>query len=163
MNKINRIAKFSRDYSFGSNGIVFGIIAIIFGMIAFKWNNARLDYPMIEAEVIGVALEQEAYDDGDTHYDATYTVDVRYSVDGQEYEGTLNDQSEIKVGETTRIDYNPSDPTDIGYHQAAWVPAIIIAVGVLGIVIGIVNIVKNRNKNIKLKKQEEEWKNGKNL
>ena len=67
MNLINRIAKFSRDYSFGSGIIEFGIIAIIFGIIAFKWNNARLDYPMIEAEVTGVALEQEAYDDGNTH------------------------------------------------------------------------------------------------
>ncbi|MBR1635509.1 MAG: DUF3592 domain-containing protein [Lachnospiraceae bacterium] len=163
MNLINRIAKFSRDYSFGSGIIEFGIIAIIFGIIAFKWNNARLDYPMIEAEVTGVALEQEAYDDGNTHYDATYTVDIKYSVDGREYGAKLNDQPETKVGKIIRIDYNPSDPTDIGHHEAAWFPAIIIAVGVLGIVIGIVSIVKNRNKNVKLRKQEEEWSNGKNL
>ncbi len=164
MNKINRLAKFSRDYSFSYGAIVFGIIGIVMGVIAFKWNNARLDYPMIRAEVTGVTLEHEAYDDiDDIHQDATYTVNIRYFVDGQEYEAVLNDQPEIKVGETTEIDYNPSDPTDIGHHEAAWFPAVIVAVGVALIAAGIINIVRSRKKNIKLKQQEEEWKNGKNL
>lgn len=164
MNNINRLAKFSRDYSFSYGTIVFGIIWIVVGAIAFKWNNARLDYPFIQAQVTGVTLEREAYEDIDgIKQDATYTVDIRYYVDGQEYEAVLNDQPEIKVGETTEIDYNPSDPTDIGHHEAAWFPAIIIAVGVVMIAAGIINIVRSRKKNIKLKQQEEEWKNGKNL
>ena len=73
-------------YSFPCGAILFGIIVIIFGTVAFKVNNERLDYPVIQAEVTKVKLEHEAYDVGDTHYDATYTVDIRYSVDGQEYE-----------------------------------------------------------------------------
>ena len=160
MTLINKIAKFSRDYSFSCGAILFGIIVIIFGTVAFKVNNERLDYPMIQAEVTKVTLEHEAYDVGDTHYDATYTVDIRYSVDGQEYEAVLEDQPEIKPGETTEIDYNPSDPTEIGHHEAAWFPVIIIIVGMVGAIVGVISMVKMRNKNRKLKQQEEEWKNG---
>ena len=161
MNKINRMAKFSRDYSFSYGTIVFGVLWIIFGVFAFKWNNVRLDYPIIKAEVTGVTLEHEAYEGiDDTHYEATYSVDIRYSVDGQEYEAVLNDHPEVKVGENVEIDYNPSDPTDIGHHEAAWFPAVLIAVGVVMIVAGVINIVRTRKKNIKLKEQEEEWENG---
>ena len=59
MNNINRLAKFSRDYSFSYGTIVFGIIWIVVGAIAFKWNNARLDYPFIQAQVTGVTFERE--------------------------------------------------------------------------------------------------------
>jgi len=160
MSTINRMAKFSRDYSFSFGFISFGIIVIIFGIIALNVNNSRLNYPVIQAEVTSVTLEHEAYDVGDTHYDATYTIDIRYSVDGREYEAVLEDQPEIKVGDTTEIDYNPSDPTEIGHHEAAWFPYLIIAAGVVGVIVGSISFITTRKKNIKLKQQEEDWKNG---
>ena len=87
MNLLNRYAKIERDYSYGYGIAVSGIIVIIFGIIAFYVVNCRIDYPTTEAVVTDVELYEEAHYEGETRYNASYTIYFTYNVDGQEYEG----------------------------------------------------------------------------
>lgn len=163
MGFLNRVAKAERDYYSGASFAVFGVIVIAFGILALMINNKRLDYPEIDAEVIGVELQNEEYYSDDTYNPATYYLDIRYTVDGQEYETTIDQQPKKEVGDTVKIDYDPSDPTQVGSHTAAWFPYIIITAGVAGVAGGVISIIRNREKNRRLKEQEEEWSHGQNV
>ena len=163
MSFLNRVAKAERDYYSGASFAFFGVIVIAFGILGLIVNNKRLDFPETNAEVTGVELQNEGYYSGDTYNEATYYLDIRYTVDGQEYETTIDQQPKKEVGDTVRIDYDPSDPTQVGSHTAAWFPYIIIAAGVAGVAGGVISIIRNREKNKRLKEQEEEWSHGQNV
>lgn len=38
---------------------------------------------------------------------------IKYTVDGQEYEGSIDSGDNMKIGSTVTVDYNPDDPTDV--------------------------------------------------
>lgn len=162
MISLGRIAKFERDYSYGGSFIFFGIIALAFGILCMIVNNSRLDYPQVYAEVTGVELQHEADPDDNADSD-TYRLNLRYTVDGVEYETVFENEPVKKVGDTIKIDYDPSDPSKAGSHVEAWFPYLIIGAGALAIIGGIISIIRNRKKNRLLKEQEEEWSNGQNL
>jgi|GEM_PF-2332374 len=154
MSRINRIAKFYSDYGAFFNFIIFGITGIVCGFVALSINNKRLDYPVIYADVTNA---EPAYKSDDVTKE--YTLNIRYTVDGQDYEAVLYDMPEGSFGETTKIDYDPADPSQIGRHEAAWFPFIIIAIGVILAAVGVTGAVRSRKKNRQLKLQEEEWNN----
>ncbi|MBQ6526971.1 MAG: DUF3592 domain-containing protein [Clostridia bacterium] len=157
---MNRIAQFMRDYSFASFFIPLGLILMVMGFIMFGQVRDRQGFPVIPAEVIGSELYEEAYDDGDTHHDATYRITVRYTVDGQTYEGEYGIFPEIKIGSQVRINYNPADPHDIAQPISMPVPLAMLAGSVVVIAASVISILKTREKNKALKKQEEEWEHG---
>ena len=157
---MNRIAKFFRDYALARFLLPAGIIAVIFGIISIGPVAKRLNYPTTQATVIRSELYEEAYNEGDTHRDATYTVFVRYAVDGVEYEEEYGIFPEMKEGETVTINYNPEDHRDIGQPNSMLLPYGIIAAGVLALAGGIYDIIRVFRKNKALKKQEEDWKHG---
>ena len=151
MISLGRIAKFERDYSYGGSFIFWGMIVLAVGILCLIVNNSRLDYPEIDAEVTGAELSD------------TYRLNLRYTVDGVEYETVFENEPVKKVGDTIKIDYDPSDPSKAGSHVGAWFPYLIIGAGALAIIGGIISIIRNREKNRLLKEQEEEWSNGQNL
>lgn len=163
MNLLNRYAKNERDYSYGYGNAVFGIIVIIFGIFAFYVVNCRIDYPTTEAVVTDVELYEEAHYEGETLYNASYTIYFTYNVDGQEYEGKFDDREKEEVGNVIEINYNPSDPTDVSWPNSMLIPIIIIVGGGVMVTVGLVNARKIKEKNQRLKEQEEEWNFGKNL
>ncbi len=157
---MNSIAKFFRDYAVARFALPMGLILIVFGICIISPVTTRLNYPQTEATVTKVELYEDAYYDGDTHYDATYRIFVKYNVNGEEYEEEYGVFPEMKVGTTVKINYNPNDYHDIGQPNSILLPYGIIAGGVVALAVGIVSIIRTRKKNEGLKKQEEEWKNG---
>ena len=157
---MNRIAKFFRDYALARFLLPAGIIAIIFGIISIGPVARRLNFPTTQATVTRTELYEEAYYEGETHHDATYTVFVKYAVDGVEYEEEYGVFPEMKEGDTVTINYNPNDHRDIGQPNSMLLPYGIIVAGVLALAGGIYNIIRVNKKNKALKKQEEGWKNG---
>lgn len=157
---MNRIAHFFRDYAFVGFLLPMGMIAILFGWVSIGPVATRLNYPTTQATVTRVELYEAAYDAGDTHYDATYTITVRYAVDGIEYEEEYGVFPQMKEGETVTINYNPNDHRDIGQPHSMLLPYGIIAVGVAALAGGIFNIIRINRKNRALKKQEDAWKHG---
>lgn len=157
---MNRFAKFMRDYALARFLLPMGVIAIIFGCTAIGPVATRLNYPTTQATVTRVELYEEAYDAGDTHNEATYTITVRYAVDGTEYEEEYGIFPEMKEGEKVTINYNPNDPRDIGQPNSMLLPYGIIAAGVAALAGGIFDVIRVNKKNRALKKQEEEWKHG---
>ena len=73
---MNRFARFFRDYALARFLLPMGVLAIVFGVVAIGPVARRLNYPTTQATVTGVELCEAAYDSGDTHYEATYTITV---------------------------------------------------------------------------------------
>lgn len=157
---MNRIARFLRDYALARFLLPLGVIAIIFGCFAIGPVARRLNYPTTQATVTRAELFEAEYNDGDTHHDATYTITVKYTVDGVEYEEEYGVFPQMKEGETVTINYNPKDHRDIGQPNSMLLPYGIIAAGIAALAVGIVNIIRTNRKNRALKKQEEAWKHG---
>ena len=160
MNFINRFAKFNRDYSLAMFMLPAALILIVFGCISIGPVAKRLNYPQTEATVTRAELYEEAYYDGNTHHDATYTIFVKYAVDGQEYEEEYGVFPKMNEGDKVTINYNPDDHRDIGQPNSMLLPYGIIAAGAAALAVGVVSIIRARNKNKALKQHEEEWKNG---
>ena len=106
-------------------------------------------------------LYEEAHYEGDTRHDATYTVFVRYAVDGVEYEEEYGVFPAMQEGQAITINYNPDDPRDIGQPNSMLLPYGVIAAGVLALAGGVYSIIRVNRKNRAMKKQEEAWKHGK--
>lgn len=158
MNKIITVIRESRVARFL---IPAGLMLIVFGIIFFIAVNRSKDYIKTEATVTKVELEQEAYTDGNgDRVEATYTVSVKYTADGKEYESELGGLSEYKVGDKMTVYYNPADPAQITQINNPVIPLIIIAAGIAALAGGIISSINAVKRMKKMKDQEKEWANG---
>ena len=148
---MNRFARFLRDYALARFLLPLGVVAIIFGCVALGPDAKRLNYPKTQATVTRAELYEEAYDEGDTHHDATYTIYVKYAVDGVEYEEAYGVHPEMKPGETLTINYNPNNHRDIGQPISMLLPYGIIASGIAALAGGIFSIIHTNKKNRNLR------------
>ena len=159
---MNGIATFFRESRVARFFIPAGIILIVFGVIMFNINNKNQNYIETESTVTSVAVEQEAYTDTEgNQVEATYVVDITYTVDGKEYTGNLPGQSKHNVGDKIKIYYNPDDPTKITQTKSMILPVVIIVAGLASLVGGIISAVRVVKEHKELKTQEEGWKNDK--
>ena len=154
---MNRLAAFYRSYGAIPFFLPFGLILIVFGFMMFRSADITKDYLKTEAVVTRTELFEEEHYDGDTHHDATYTVFVKYTVDGQEYEEEFGIFSGYKEGEKVQIVYNPANPREISSPGSFVIPVIMMAAGVLVLVITVLYTIRTAKKNAALKSQEKEW------
>ena len=104
---MNKIFVFMRESSTARFFIPLGLILIIFGVIMFVINHNNQNYIEIEAVVSNVEVLQEEYIDADgNRVEETYRVNVKYTVDGKEYEEKLENVSKYNVGDKMTIYYN---------------------------------------------------------
>ncbi len=139
-----------------------GLILLICGIIFLAVTLNQQDYEKTEAIVTGVELIEEAHTDANgDHVDANYSVDLKYTVDGKEYETKgLEGVGERKVGETMIIYYNPKNPQEITQTKSPVIPIILIVGGIAALVGGIVSAVNAVRRIRMMKEQEREWANG---
>ena len=157
---MNKMSVFLRESSTARILIPIGIILIIFGVIMFFVNNSNKDYVKTEGTISNVVLAQEAYTDADgNEVEATYTVSVKYTVDGKEYDQVLGELPEDKIGEKITIYYNPNDPSRITQSKSMVIPVVITLGGIVAFVGGIISGINSYKRYKKMKNQEEEWKN----
>ena len=161
MEILNKFAKFNRAFSLALFMLPAAVILIVFGCLSIGPVAKRLNYPQTEATVTKAELYEEAYYDSDnTYHDATYTIFVKYTLDGQEYEEEYGVFPKMNEGDKVTINYNPDDYRDIGQPHSMLLPYGIIAAGVAALAVGVVSVIRAINKNKALKKQEEKWQNG---
>ena len=157
---MNNVFKFFRETSTGRFFIPLGIILVIFGIVfLFSINNSK-NFIKTEAVVSKLELFEEAYNNGDTEFDATYTVYVKYTVDGVDYEEEYGVFSDYKENDKVTIAYNPDNPKEIVQPNSIILPIILIILGILSFTFGVISLVKSIKKYKKLKLQEKEWENG---
>lgn len=158
---MNKFATIMRESSTARFFIPAGILLIIFGIAVFVINNKNQNYIKTDAIVTNVELlEEETTDlDGNT-VEAKYNVDIKYSVEGKEYNEKLEDVSKSNVGDKIIIYYNPDDPSQITMTKSLILPIIMTLVGVASLSFGIINAVNTVKKNKKMKEQERSWANG---
>ena len=159
---MNKMFTFMRESSTARILIPIGILVTIFGIITFIITLNNQNYIKTEATVTKVTLVEEAYTDTDgNHVDATYDVRLKYTVDGKEYETTLNNVGKYKKNEKVKIYYNPEDPNKITQTKSIFIPIVFIVAGIASIVGGIISAINAVKKSKKMKEQERNWKDAK--
>lgn len=157
---MNDFFTLSRETGFGRFFIPFGIVCIVLSVLFFSSSNNTKDFIKTEGIVSRTELAEAEYYDGEEHHEATYTVYVKYTVDGVEYDEEYGVFSGYNVGDKVTISYNPNDPHDIAQPIGIVLPIVLSVIGIAGITGGIVSLVKAFKKHKKMKKQEEEWAHG---
>ncbi len=158
---MNKMITFMRESSTARFFIPAGILLIIFGIFMFVINNKNQDYIKTEAIVSNVELLEEEYTDIDGNLvEATYSANVKWTVDGKEYEEKLENVSKYNIGDKMTIYYNPKDPSQITQTKSLILPIAIIALGVAALIGGMVSAINAIKKHNKMKEQERNWANG---
>ena len=158
MNKLTYILRESQTARFF---IPAGIILTIFSIIFFNASVQNKNYIKTESTVTNVVMDEEAHTDADgEHIDASYTVTVKYTVDGTEYESDLSGLSEYTVGDKMTIYYNPDDPSLITQTKSIIIPLIMGAAGIAAFVFGLISGANAIKRYQKMKNQEREWTHG---
>ena len=158
---MNKLAFILRESGLARFLIPFGIILAIFGGVMFSINKKNQNYVETEATITKVELDEADHKDadGDT-VEATYYLSIKYTVNGKEYEAVLDGMPKQEVGETTKIYYNPSDPSQITGTKTLIIPLIMMGAGAAALVGGVVSLINAIKRYKKLKDQEKEWANG---
>ena len=155
---MNKLIYILRESQFARFLIPAGILLIVFGIIMFGANKNNQDYLPTEAVVTSAELVEDAHTDADgTHVDATYDVIVSYKVDGKDYTTQLGELPGYKVGDMTKIYYNPDDPSQITQTKSMVLPVVIIVAGVAVLAAGIFSAVKALGRYKRMKEQEAAW------
>ena len=158
---MNKIFTFMRESSTARFFIPLGLILIAFGVIVLVINMKNHDYIITEATVSNVELIQEDYTGTDeNHVDETYSVTVKYTVDGKDYNEKLDNVSKYNVGDKMTIYYNPKDPSQISQSNSFTLPIIMILGGIASLTGGLVSLVNVIKRHKKMKEQERSWTNG---
>ena len=146
---MNKIITIIRESALARFLIPAGIILIVFGVVFFGASKRNQHYKQTSAQVTSVTLTE-----------ATYTLGIRYTVDGKEYENDLSGMSKREAGDRIVIYYDPDDPNMITQTKSLIIPLVIIAAGIGAVVAGIVsgvNVIRRYNR---MKAQEREWSHG---
>lgn len=155
MNKLAVILRESRTARFL---IPVGLILIIFGIVFFTISKQNQNYIKTEATVISAEMD-EAADEKDRK-DATYTVTLRYTVNGKEYEAELSGVSKYEPGAKMTIYYDPNDPARITQTKSLIIPLAMVAAGVVAFAGGVVSGANAIKRYQRMKEQEKEWTHG---
>ena len=157
---MNKLFTFMRESSTARFFIPAGIMLIIFGVIMFVINNKNQNYIGIEAVVSKVELLQEEYIDTDgNRVEPTYNANVKYTVDGKEYDEKLENVSKYNVGDKMTIYYNPNNPEEITGSKSIIIPIVMIIAGIASTVGGTISAINAVKKHKKMKEQERSWAN----
>lgn len=157
---MNKLAAFMRDYSTARFFIPLGIILLVFGIFFFGSVQRTKNFPKTEGVVTRTELAEEAYTDREGYHEATYTVYVKYTVDGKDYETDYGVFPQMKVGDKVSVAYNPADPSDMTQPHSIWIPIGFIAGGLAALGGSAVSIINTTKKRRAMKAQEEEWAHG---
>lgn len=122
-------------------------ICVIIGGIIFQVNNTRFlkTAEKADAKITDIITSYDS--DGE----ANHNVNVRFMVNGEEYEGVLGEwNSGMYIGKTITVYYNPNNPNQFRGGSSKFVGAIMIAFGAIFAVIGAVPLINDKKrKNIK--------------
>ena len=155
---MNKFITILRESSLARFLIPLSIMLIGFGIVLFVIQNKNKDFIPIEATVTRAELSQEAYIDvDDTYHEATYTIYVKYTVDGKEYEGSLPELPKYESGDKIKITYNPEDPSQISQRVGYIIPMAMVIGGFITLIVGVLNIVKTIKKYKAMSEQEKDW------
>ena len=140
--------------------IPLGIVLMVFSVFMYNFVNRTKDFIKTEAVVTKAELYDEEHLDTDGNtVEATYTITVRYTAEGKEYEEEYGIFSGMKEGDKVIVAYNPDDPKEIVQPTGFIWPYAMMGGGALAFAFGIASLFKAAKKRDKMAAQEEEWNN----
>lgn len=131
MNLIKKYSKVRAAFGMIVVGLIISIIAGVIFITPDKGTYEKVDVTITNIESEG------------TGEDTTYSVSVKYEVDGQEYTAQLGSyQSNWKVGSVIECEYNVDDPANLREGNGKTMSLIICLVGLAVVAFGAVSFVK---------------------
>lgn len=157
---MNKLFTFMRESQTARFLIPAGVILIAFGILVLVINLKNQNYLKTDATVTDVKMTQEAYLDNDgNQVEAEYSATIKYTVDGKDYTGTLDNVGKYNIGDTITIYYNPSDPSQITQIKSLILPIVLIVGGMAALTGGIISAVNAVKRHKKMQEQERSWAN----
>ena len=157
----NGLARFFRASYLPMFFLPAGVILIVFGIFTFNSVEHTKNFIRTEAVVSKTELFESGYTDADGNYQpATYTVYVKYTVDGTEYESEYGVFTGYYPGDSVKICYDPNDPSSAYQPNGIILPIALFSGGILFLIGGAISAVREIKKYKKLKEQEKEWADG---
>ncbi|MBQ9355188.1 MAG: DUF3592 domain-containing protein [Clostridia bacterium] len=137
----NKLARFMRNTGPARFFVPLGIILVVFGIIMFGINTD--EYLETDGKITAVT-QVEAISNEDENSEPEYDVDITYSVDGKEYNGTFSNLTgKYSIGEDIKVYYDPANPEKISNGKISPLFAFaLIAVGVVVLIFGVYKTVK---------------------
>ena len=149
-----------RESAIARSLIPVGLLLMVFGVIVLFITIKNSNYVQIESVVSNVkVVSNPVTDENGTHFEDSYDVTVKYTVDGNEYEGELSGVSKFNVGDKMKIYYNPENPNEITQTKSLILPIVIIIGGLAAFIGGIISAVNAVKKHKQMKEQERSWEN----
>ncbi|MCR4621946.1 MAG: DUF3592 domain-containing protein [Clostridiales bacterium] len=132
----NKIARLSRNTGPARFFVPVGLILIVFALILMGFNHDN--YELTTGTVTAVTALPLAENENQQ-----YDVQVKYTVDGKDYENTFNNLGgSYTVGGDIKVYYDPDDPEKItNSKMAGFIPPILLVVGAAAVVFGIYKTV----------------------
>ena len=121
-----------------------GIFLIVFSILMFISFNNTKNYIEINGVVSKTKLYEEAYTDEDTYHEATYEINVKYTVDGKEYDSYLGVLSGYQKGDKINISYDPNNPEKIAQKSGIVWPIGVLILGIGFIIGGVINLIRKK-------------------
>ena len=121
-----------------------GIFLIVFSILMFISFNNTKNYIEINGVVSKTKLYEEAYTDEDTYHEATYEINVKYTVDGKEYDSYLGVLSGYEVGDTITISYDPNNPEKIAQKSGIVWPIGVLILEIGFVIGGVISLIRKK-------------------
>ena len=102
---------------FSKPKLIIGILLVLFGMLtAFivinQENRQNGENIVVEATVISCTMTYEEYDIVDGGYDRKYSIGVKYTYNGENYESSVDSSSKERIGKKVKIHIDPDNPME---------------------------------------------------
>ena len=135
---------------FASIGAIFVIVGLVVSVNIFNYEN--------KVDTVGTITEISSYYSNNKH-NRNYEVYVSYTVDGKEYESTLNSySSSFYKGKEIDIYYDKDNPSKIGVKSLDLVFLIFPGLGLIFLIVGGIGILVKINKRKSEKNLKENGK-----
>ena len=126
--------------------IPIGIVMIVFGIIMLSINTDNF----IETTGRVISVTECPYEEGEVQQ---YDIEIRYTVDGKDYEAVLANQSgDYKNGDEIKLFYDPANPANTTNTKSKVLPLIMTGAGALVLVFGVYKTVTDLKKKKELDK-----------
>ena len=152
MNPENKLFRFFRNTGPARFMLPLAIVLIIMGIMLTAFAPKDLVETTGTVTSFDILSSDESSD--------VYSISVAYTVEGKEYSAKFETSSSSAVGDSIKVYYNPSDPSDAYLSgDSSLFGIIMIVVGVVLIAASIYSIVRAFGKDKKLAEQQEAIRN----
>lgn len=140
---MNRIILILKETKYAKILLPIGLLLIIIGCVVLFGFTKTRNYEEKSALITKSVKTEDKYTDEDgNNHSESYEITVEYTIEGMDYEKIMNVDREYKKGDRIKIYYNPKNPNEITDSSSSIIPTLILLVGLVSIIWGLIEVIK---------------------